>query len=135
MDRGAETSVVAAVLERALANQGTQQIFVFGPEGAPFWAARTPVLQDDVAHLERALRIIEQLEPSQPKPFFACAPGGEFHLAALDAEEDLYVVVLARDPDPVHAEARVRRVLLELAPHATSFRREGRALANSAARN
>lgn len=130
--RAAEASVVAAVLERAIAREGSQQIFVFRPEGAPFWAARAPVRPEDLVHLERALLMIEAMEPSHAKPFFGCAASGEFQLAALDTDEDLYVVVLAPDLDPAHAEARARRVLQELAAHAPDFRREARASADTA---
>lgn len=68
------TTIIAALLQRALSVDGTRQVFVFGPEGAPFWAAKTPILPEDLLRLDRALTLIEKLETSRPRPFFAHAP-------------------------------------------------------------
>jgi hypothetical protein len=43
-----------AVLARLLARHGGRQIFVFGAEGTPFWAARVPVDPREVGSLDLA---------------------------------------------------------------------------------
>ena len=47
------------LLGQLLARNGGTQIFLFGPEGAPFWAARTPLEQRELKTLSAALELIE----------------------------------------------------------------------------
>ena len=124
MNRDPRSAILSAVLGGSLSGLGARQIFVFGAEGVPFWSARNPVAPNDLLQLGHALTLIESMEDARPKPFFAHSPDHDLCVAALDNEEDLYVVVLAIDPDPAHAEARLRRVIDYLAPHASSFRED-----------
>lgn len=57
--------------------------------------------------LDDALKLIESLEVEHPRPFVGHDPRRRFVVAALDAVEDLYVVVFSDDPDRSAAEARV----------------------------
>jgi hypothetical protein len=116
-------SVLNAVLGRVLARYGGRQIFVFGAEGSPFWAARLPVEPEELGYLERALELIERLEVTLPKPFFAFDDEYRLLVAALDAQSDLYFVVL-EDSGQEAAAARVAAIRLELNPYAPVMREE-----------
>jgi hypothetical protein len=117
-------ALVDGVLGRALAQGGGRQIFLFGGAGDPFWAARNPVEPDELERLSEALGLIERLEQTRAKPFFAYTPRRDLLVAALDAREDLYIVVLDAGPDTEAAEARVALIREELAPHVGSLREE-----------
>lgn len=112
-----------ALLQRLLARHGGRQLFLFGSAGQPFWAAREPVEAHELQVLDAALFLLERLERSRPKPFFSYDPRARFLVAALDAEEDLYFVVLD-DTGPEVAEARVGILRGELAPFANTLREE-----------
>jgi hypothetical protein len=119
-----------AVLARLLARNGGRQIFVFGPDGAPFWAARVPVDPEEIGALERALKLIERLEATLPRPFFAYDDAHRLLVAALDARSDLYFVVLD-DRGRDATAARVAAIRLDLAPHLPVLREEIRRAAVS----
>ena len=116
--------LVDRVLGRALAQRGGRQIFLFGAAGDPFWAACNPVEPEELEQLDDALGLIERLEQTRPKPFFAYTPRRDLLVAALDAQEDLYIVVLDAGPDTEAAEARVAVIRQELGPHVGSLREE-----------
>jgi hypothetical protein len=116
-------AAVHALLQRLLARHGGRQLFLFGPDGDPFWAARSPVEARELDVLDAALSLLERLERSRPKPFFSYDPDAGFLVAALDAVEDLYFVVLD-DAGPEVAEARVGILRGELAPFANVLREE-----------
>jgi hypothetical protein len=121
-------AAVDALLQRLLARHGGRQLFLFGAAGDPFWAARNPVESHELEALDAALHLLERLERSRPKPFFSYDGGAGFLVAALDAAEDLYFVVLD-DAGPEVAEARVAIIRSELAPIASDLREEIRRFA------
>src|SRR5262249_3290651 len=104
------------LLHQLLAQHGGTQIFLFGPEGAPFWAARTPLARSELATLTSALELIEDTEQKVRRPFFARDAAGGFVVAALDHRDDLYLVVVAAEKDPASAEARAVAIRSSLAP-------------------
>jgi hypothetical protein len=110
------------VLERLLARHEGRQVFVFGPTGAPFLAARLPVRPEEIPALDRALALIEQLEAHRPKPFFEYDAEHRLLVAALGSRGDLYFVVLDETLGPLAAEARVAVFRDELAPLAPTLR-------------
>lgn len=118
-----QQAAVDALLQRLLVRHGGRQLFLFGPSGDPFWAARTPVSARELEVLDAALLLLERLELSRPKPFFSYDPNAGFLVAALDAAEDLYFVVLD-DAGPEAAEARAGILRGELAPFAIVLRDE-----------
>src|SRR5262245_49881390 len=105
-------AVLNAVLGRVLARHGGRQMFVFGAEGSPFWAARLPVAPEELGYLERALELIERLESTLPKPFFAFDDAYRLLVAALDVQSDLYFVVLEGSGQEA-AAARVAAIRVE----------------------
>lgn len=115
--------VLNAVLGRLLGRHGGKQIFVFGAKGAPFWAARLPIEPEEMGYLARALELIEQLEATRPKPFFAFDDDHRLLVAALDATSDLYFVVL-EEPRREASAARVAAIRHDLLPYASTMRRE-----------
>ena len=123
MKRTDPAVVLDAVLGRLLGHHGGRQIFVFGADGTPFWAARLPVVPEELGYLERALELIERLEANLPKPFFAFDDAYRLLVAALDARSDLYFVVL-EDSGQEAAAARVAAIRVELAPYAPVMREE-----------
>jgi hypothetical protein len=119
-----QASVVDALLRRLLARHGGRQIFLFGPAGEPFWAARLPVAEHDLDLLDRALALLAQLEASRPKPFFAHDRERRLVVAALDGSEDLYVVVLQDALDPQPAELRAALIRRDAGPDLVPLREE-----------
>lgn len=111
------------LLHRLMSRHGGTQVFLFGGDGDPFWAARTPLHQSELRLLSDALDLIERLEKDRPKPFIGHDPNGRFTFAALDGRADLYVVVFAEGPDREAAEARVVAMRDELLPVAEPIRR------------
>lgn len=110
------------LLHGLLARHGSTQIFLFGPDGAPFWAARTPLERRELTTLEKALELIEDTENKIRRPFIARDPAEAFTVAALDHRDDLYLVVVAEDPSSLAAEARVAAVRKSLEPVADRLR-------------
>ena len=94
------TPIVDRLLRRLLAKYGGRQLFLFGPQGEPFWAARVPIEPDEFTLFKGALRVIEQLEATRPRPFFAVDPRNRFIVAALDEAHDLYFIVLLAEHEP-----------------------------------
>ena len=114
MDPSVTDAFLTGLLHRLLSRHGGSQVFLFGAEGDPFWAARTPLDPSELTLLREALDLIEALEENRPKPFVGHDPGRRFTVAALDSQEDLYVVVFADGPDREAAEARVVAMRNEL---------------------
>ena len=98
---------LTGLLHRLMARHGGTQVFLFGGEGDPFWAARTPLSHSELRLLGEAVDLLQSIEGTRPKPFVGHDASGRFTVAALDAKEDLYVVVVADGPDRAVAEARV----------------------------
>lgn len=122
---------VTGLCHRILARHGGTQIFLFGPQGEPFWAARVPVQQEELLRLSEALDLIEATEALRPKPFLARDSLKGFTIAALDDRHDLYIVLFDEGPSRPAAEARIAAVLQEMAPHAEPIRRAWLAAASS----
>jgi hypothetical protein len=107
-----------------IARFGGRQIFLFGPTGTPFWAARAPVSEADYNRLDVALALLERTEQERPRPFFAHDAANNLVVAALDEREDLYVVVLHDEVDPAPAEMRVGVLRQEFAGELGALRKE-----------
>jgi hypothetical protein len=102
-----QSAIVDTLLRRLLARTGSRQVFLFGPEGEPFMAARLPIERAELAQLNHALDLLERMEEAhRPKPFLASDAEHGLLVAALDEQEDLYVVMLETDPEPEPVEAR-----------------------------
>ena len=135
MRRPKPDPILDALLRRLLAKYGGRQLFLFGPEGEPFRAARVPIEPDDFELFKGALCVIEELEATRPRPFFSVDARNRFIVAALDERHDLYFVVLLGDGEPEpHAavlrpplptrtvEERVALLREELIPHLAPLR-------------
>ena len=108
-------TVVARTLHSVLTRYKADQLFLFGPEGEPFWVAREPVTQAEMRVFENALDLLAKLETLNEKPFAAHAPDGSYSVAALAGDSDLFIVLIDRDVHP-QAEARVALVRDALLP-------------------
>jgi hypothetical protein len=115
---GADRALIEAVLSRMRARQQWQQIYVFGAEGEPFWAAKMPLQEWELPLFSEALDLIADVEPSRPKPFIAHDSLGRFIVGALDMREELYVVLVPPAGEAASAcEDAVARAREELAPY------------------
>ena len=83
------------------------QVFLFDATGNKFWAARHKIRAAEIAQLRAALDYIEECEEQQPKPFLSHSVELSVTVAALGGWSDLYLVVLAGEPDRARAEARL----------------------------
>jgi hypothetical protein len=101
-------AIVDAILQRVLSVHGHRQIFLFGPTGEPFWAARLPVSAKELVLLDIGMRLLQEVERTRERPFVAYEPRHDLFTTALDAREDLYVVVLQDSRSGAPAEAVVR---------------------------
>lgn len=81
------------------------QVFVFGPKGTPFWAKR-PVADGELVVLRRAVEFLERQNETRAKPYAASAESGLFSAMALDAEGELFAVVVHRGAKGLPAEVR-----------------------------
>jgi hypothetical protein len=128
--RGEAAEALASLGDALVAAHPDCQVFIFGPEGDPFWTARDPV-RSELQDLDRALARIEELEASWPRPFSYADPVAGFVVGALDEEHDLYFVVLQHGLEPQAAEARVVAVRALCQPRLVAVREElcGRRLA------
>ena len=117
-----QEAIVDALLRRLLARHGARQAFLFGPNGEPFRPARVPVEREELVLLERALNLIERMECSRPKPFFARDCANDLLVAALEEKEDLYFVVLGASGDPEPVESSVAILRSELLPYIEPLR-------------
>ncbi|MHB1847146.1 MAG: hypothetical protein ACYCWW_20165 [Deltaproteobacteria bacterium] len=113
---------ISAVLTRVLSHVGVEQLFLFGPEGDPFWAARIPLQHADLRLLLAALDLLESTEAEHEKPFVASDPNGRFTVAAFDANEDIYVVLVNDQATGLPAEARVSLAREAIRPHVSEIR-------------
>jgi hypothetical protein len=92
-------AVVARVLHAVLARYKADQIFLFAPEGEPFWVAREPITKGELDIFKRALDWLAKLETTHEKPFAARAADGAYSVAALANDSDLFIVLIDRDSD------------------------------------
>jgi hypothetical protein len=113
---------LTGLLSRLLARYGGSQVLLFGAAGEPFWAARA-LTKPELLLLDDALALIESLETDHLKPFVGHDARRRFVVAALDAAEDLYVVVFSDDPDRMAADARVVALRDDLRVYAEPIRR------------
>jgi hypothetical protein len=81
------------------------QVFVFGPKGTPFWAKR-PVVDGELVVLRRAVEFLERQNETRAKPYAANGESGLFSAMALDAEGELFAVVVHGGPKDLPAETR-----------------------------
>lgn len=109
-------SFLLKLLNGVLTRFGGNQIFLFGPDGDPFWPARSPVQQSEIDLLSLAIDHLEGVERARPRPFLTHDPLGRFVAVGLGLAVPLYVVVLDDGPDPLVAERRIARVRDEIAP-------------------
>lgn len=136
MDTPEPDTVLTALLQRLLSRYGGRQLFLFGPEGEPFMAARLPMEPEEFNLLNSALAMIERLESQRPRPFFALDNEHQLIVAALDEKQDLYFVVLLGHEENtsamalsvpqlprLSAEARVASLRHELLPYVQPLRR------------
>jgi hypothetical protein len=100
---------IKAHLRRERVRLGATNVFLFGPKGVPFWAARLPVSPAELEILKRSLDAIEAQLGLQARPFFGHVPERQFSYGAL-VEDELSFVLVLTDPDRTRAEARVARV-------------------------
>lgn len=81
-------------IERLSRAHASRQVFIFGPDGQPFWA-KEQVRQGELEWLRRAVTLLEQHEASHARPFVMTPAGLPLTVMALDAEGQLYAVVLS----------------------------------------
>lgn len=117
------SDVFAALRRELVSRYGARQVFVFGPQGEPFWALREPVEQPELTLLDLALRMIEELEASRPRPFSAWDAARGLLVGALDEVHDLYFVVLC-GTEAQSAEARVAIARAAFIPYLDALRHE-----------
>ncbi len=96
-----------------------QQVFVFGPKGTPFWAKR-PVADGELAVLRRAVDFLERQNQTRAKPYAASAESGLFSAMALDAEGELFAVVVHGGASRLPAEKRRAKDRTATAPQLSS---------------
>ncbi len=118
---------VVGLLHRLMGRHRYSQVYLFGPAGEPFWAARMPLDELELPLLSEALDLIEAAESAHPKPFIAHDKHGRFVVGAIDASEDLYVVLVTPDREAAAAHAwvsvaRLNEVRREIAPHVAAIR-------------
>ena len=118
---------VVGLLHRLMGRHRYAQVYLFGPAGEPFWAVRMPLDESEIPLLSEALDLIEAAEAAHPKPFIAHDRHGRFVVGAIDASEDLYVVLVTPDREGTAAHARVSvarldEVRRELAPLVAAIR-------------
>jgi hypothetical protein len=110
---------VVGLLHRLMGRHRYSQVYLFGRTGEPFWAARMPLDQSEIPLLSEALDLIEAAEASHAKPFVAHDEHGRFVVGAIDAAEDLYVVLVT--PDGVSA-AGLDEARKDIEPHVAAIR-------------
>ncbi|MBI2389522.1 MAG: hypothetical protein HYV09_07990 [Deltaproteobacteria bacterium] len=118
---------VVGLLHQLMARHRSSQVYLFGAEGEPFWAARMPLDESEIPLLSEAIDLIQAAEAEHPKPFIARDKEGRFIVGAIDATEDLYVVLVAPDREAAAAHAwvsvdRLNEARRELAPHVAAIR-------------
>ncbi|MBL8921529.1 MAG: hypothetical protein JNJ54_21895 [Myxococcaceae bacterium] len=101
-------------IERLCRQHPGDQIFIFGPEGSPFWA-RAQVRDGELDWLRKAISALQAHESRHARPFVLSPAGLPLTVMALDAEGELYAVVLStRRQLPAEQRAGSRRRGLEL---------------------
>lgn len=86
------------------------QVFIFGPEGQPFWARFKP----DAFELELlrlATSVLEERSGTGAAPLTVQGGSGAFSAFILDAEETLFAVVLLKSRARGPAEDRAANVV------------------------
>jgi hypothetical protein len=105
-----------AAIERLCRAHPDRQVFIFGPEGSPFWA-KDPVLPGELEWHARAVSVIEQHQTRHERPFVVAPLGLPVTAMALDAEGELYAVVLSTGSStPAEVRASAERSGRTLAP-------------------
>jgi hypothetical protein len=97
-------------IERLSRSNVNRQVFIFGPDGQPFWA-KERVLAGELEWLRRAITILEKHEASHPRPFVMTPPGLPLTVMALDAEGQLYAVVLSTSRNASEEQKASRNAL------------------------
>lgn len=87
-------AIVDAILQRVLSRFAYRQMFLFGPKADPFWAARLPITEKELALLDAGTKLLASSELDHARPFVAHDMRRALLVAALDDAEDLYAVVL-----------------------------------------
>lgn len=107
----AKTHPVDVLARRILASArirfGGSQAFFFNGDGEPFWAARIPVTEAEVALFAEAIDLIQALEARTPKPFIGHDQDGRFSVLGFSEQSNLYLACLNSGPDRVAAEQRL----------------------------
>jgi hypothetical protein len=107
-DKQVSEAAFDVAIERMKTLYPSQQSFVFGEKGDPFWAHFQPT-QEEVELLTRALSVLEGVALT-PAPLTVRGASGQFTAMVLDAERTLFLVLLAKSSPRPLAEARARRV-------------------------
>ncbi|MBK8212273.1 MAG: hypothetical protein IPK71_00870 [Myxococcales bacterium] len=107
-------AIVDAILQRVLSRFAYRQMFLFGPTGDPFWAARLPITEKELALLDAGTKLLASAEPERARPFVAHDMRRALLVAALDADEDLYAVVLQDLSRGSPVETRVANLRSEM---------------------
>jgi hypothetical protein len=115
--------IVGRVLGAAMTRFNADQIFLFAPDGDPFWVARTPITSEELEVFKAALDLLARLECTMDKPFATHAPDGSYSVAALASDSDLFLILIDRKPTAA-AVSRVARVRDEVLPAVEHLRTE-----------
>jgi hypothetical protein len=104
--------VALAALDVAVERMGVlhpgAQLFVFGPEGDPFWAHYQPT-HEELEVLGRAISVLQATE-GRKAPLTIRGASGQFVGYVLDAERTLFAVALNKQQRRLPGEARVGRM-------------------------
>jgi hypothetical protein len=111
--------VIARALGTVMARFNADQIFLFASDGDPFWVARTPITQAELAIFKAALDLLARLEQTMEKPFATRAPDGSYSVAALASDSDLFLVLIDREltAAAVSRVAHIRDAVLPALEH------------------
>lgn len=110
MNRSVDEAALDVAIERLTHFHPGHQIFIFGPEGAPFWSRFRP----DAAELELLTLATSALEARAGKaeaPLSIQSATGAFTAFILDGEETLFAVVLLKSRARGPAEDRAANVV------------------------
>lgn len=107
-------AIVDAILQRVLSRFAYRQMFLFGPKGDPFWAARLPITEKELALLDAGTKLLASSEVDHARPFVAHDMRRALLVAALDDAEDLYAVVLQDLSRGSPVETRVAHLRAEM---------------------
>ncbi len=94
------------------------QVYLFGPSGEPFWAARLPLESDEIPILADVMSLVASAHGGHGAPLVAPDEHGRFVVGALDASGELYVALLGAQLSGAELDEARRSI----APHAESLR-------------